>query len=230
MFFAKEILQEQEEPLEEPGIQKQTLWGQRWVEAYHKDIRRHLWRYSFILEHQRRIIHTMRHNILLERTPLSRLREKAAEKYSLLKRQLGEKLLKEVEKEITLFEINKCWAEYLEYIAYVQEGIHLVVIGRQNPLDEFHRLAILAFDEMMEKMDQEIVRIFLGNAITQEGINLDQEDFQSPSTTWTYLMNDSPDQFNNLAAVLKGVSTVISRPLFTVRSFLKCKGYLNEES
>jgi preprotein translocase subunit SecA len=55
---------------------------------------------------------------------------------------VGEKVLWKVEKQITLFYINKCWAEYLDHIADIWEGLHLAVIGKKDPLYEFLKSAI----------------------------------------------------------------------------------------
>ena len=36
-------------------------------------------------------------------------------------------------------------ADHLAYLADIRESIHLRALGRQNPLDEFHRMAVDAF-------------------------------------------------------------------------------------
>ena len=44
-----------------------------------------------------------------------------------------------------LFHLDRGWADHLAYLADIRESIHLRALGRQNPLDEFHRLAVDAF-------------------------------------------------------------------------------------
>ncbi|MDI6704824.1 MAG: hypothetical protein QME73_00990 [Bacillota bacterium] len=188
------------------------------MEGYNSDIRRQLWKYSFIIEQQRRIIHNKRRDILLDNVPMELLSTGSAERYSSLHSQVGEEILRKVEKQITLYYINKCWAEYLDYMAYVRESIHLVVIGKKSPLDEFHRIAIEAFDNMLERIDAEIVGKFNTVEIKEEGIDTDKEGLRVPSSTWTYLINDSPDQFSSLPLLVKAATDAISGPLFTIQS------------
>ncbi len=131
------------------------------------------------------------------------------------------KALQKAEKQLTLYHINRCWADYLDYISYVREGIHLVVIGRQNPLDEFHRLAASAFQEMLERIDKEIVKSFMTVEIGKDGIDMQKEGLSGPSSTWTYLINENPDQFSRLPFLIKAAETAIQGPLFTVQSLIK---------
>jgi preprotein translocase subunit SecA len=211
----------QENPVNDPIIRRELVRGQRIIEGYNSDLRKQLWKYSFIIEQQRRIIHQRRQDILLDKVPPKFLAREAPERYSALAGRVGEKVLREVEKQITLYYLNKCWTEYLDNIAYERESIHLVVFGGKNPLDEFHKIAIETFAKMLDRIDSEIVRTFNVADINENGIELDKEGLKGPSSTWTYLINDSPDQFSNLQLWLKAAATAISRPLFTVRSICR---------
>jgi preprotein translocase subunit SecA len=50
---------------------------------------------------------------------------------------------------------------------------------------------------------------------------MEKEGLMGPSSTWTYLINDSPDQFSNLPHMMKAASAMITGPLFTIRSIYK---------
>lgn len=191
------------------------------MEGYNSDIRRQLWKYSFIIEQQRRIIHSKRQDILTDKVPMELLSTKTSERYLTLCSRVGEKVLRKVEKQITLYYINKCWAEYLDHIADIREGLHLVVIGKKDPLDEFLKSAIEAFDEMVDRIDGEIIRTFNVVEINEDGIDMDKEGLKGPSLTWTYLINDNPDQFSNFKLWFKVAATAISKPLFTVQSIYR---------
>ncbi|MGE5633434.1 MAG: accessory Sec system translocase SecA2 [Caulobacteraceae bacterium] len=207
-----------EEPAEDAFVRQAIQRGQRIIEGYNYDIRKQLGKYAFLIEQQRRIIHNMRQGILKDNTPLRLLSERAAERYYSLCNMLGKDKVKEVEKQITLFYINKCWSEYLDYISYVREGIHLVCIGKKDPLHEFCKIAVEAFDEMLDKIDSEVLRTFNQAEITGAGIDMGREGLEVPSSTWTYLINDSPEQFSNLSFLIKAASNFIDKPLFTLRS------------
>ncbi len=122
------------------------------------------------------------------------LAAKASERYFPFLSQVGEDVLHKVEKQLNLYYINKCWADYLDHIAYIRESIHLVALGRKNPLTEFTRNAIEAFDNMLDIIDSEIISTFYSIGINENGIELENEVIKVPSTTWIYLLNDSPDR------------------------------------
>ncbi len=215
------LCERQDKPLENQIIRREIEKGRRTVEGYNSDIRRQLWKYSFIIEEQRRIIHNKRQDILKDKAQMQLLSRCAEERYNSLLEKFGEEALQKAEKSITLYYINKCWADYLDYISYIRESIHLVVIGKKDPLDEFHRSAIEAFESMKENMENEIVSKFNTVEITEKGIEIDKEGLRGPSSAWTYLINDSPDQFSRLPYLTKTVTNFINGPLFTVQSVFK---------
>lgn len=195
--------------LEDARIGHAVEKGQKAVEGYNSDIRMQLWKYSYIVEQQRRIIHKKRQDILMDNVQLDLLEAAASERYSSLCSQLGSEAVRKAEKQLTLNNINKLWTEHLDYVSYVKEGIHLVVIGNKDPLTEFNKLAIQAFDEMLEKLDKEIIRTFYKVTINEQGVDMPTAGLKGPSSTWTYLMNDSPDLFTKLPLLGRGISHFI---------------------
>lgn len=214
----KEIPLRQEEPVDNKVIRSKVESGQRIVQGYNYDVRKQLWKYSFLIEQQRRIIYKKREDILMDKVTLNLFSTKCPEKYFSLLNKVGEDVLKKVEKKITLYHINKCWAEYLDYISYIREGIHLVVIAKKNPLDEFHKIVIEAFDDMMKTIDSRIIDTISTVEIKKDGIDMDKEGLKGPSSTWTYLVNEDPDQFSNMAFLIKATSSFINGTLFSAKS------------
>jgi len=212
---------QQDGPVDDPVVRRELTRGQRVVEGYNYDVRKQLWKYSFIIEQQRRIIHRKRQDILMDRIPLELLSTKASERYITLCSRVGTKVLWKVEKQITLFYISKCWAEYLDHIADIREGLHLVGIVKKDPLEAFLKSAIDAFDELVDRIDSEIIRTFNVVEINEDGIDLDKEGLRGPSSTWTYLIDDNPDQFSNFQLWFKAIATGIGKPLFTLKSMYK---------
>ncbi|ABR49898.1 SecA DEAD domain protein [Alkaliphilus metalliredigens QYMF] len=203
--------QKQSESLDNTMINRKINSGQRIVEGYNSDIRKQLWEYSYVIEEQRRIIHQKRHEILVDREPLSLLSNKCPVLYDRYLDLVGKDVLYKVEKQITLFHINKCWAEYLEYVSYIREGIHLVVIGKENPLHRFQSITIEAFNDMLDNIEKDIIETFIKANVTKDGVDIEKEKLKGPSSTWTYLISDSPNQFSRLPFIVKGV-------LFSLRS------------
>lgn len=115
---AEHYPERREKPVADCRLQAAVAQGQRLVEGYNSDGRVQLWKYGFIIEQQRRIIHNRRLDVLMDRIPLKLLESKAPERYAGLRSQVGGQVLKTAEKQLVLYYIGKCWAEYLDYIAY----------------------------------------------------------------------------------------------------------------
>ena len=195
--------------------------GQRIVEGYNSDMRVQQWKYSFILEQQRRIIHKWRQDVLTDGLVPELLSRKSSNRYADIEHRYGKELLQKVEKQLTLHFINKHWANYLDYISYIKESIHLMVIGKLNPLHEFNKQAVQAFEELLINIEEDIVKTFESAVISSDGINMEKEGLKAPSSTWTYLINENPNQFSNIQFLMKAVSNAVKGPLFRISSLYK---------
>ncbi len=182
----------QENFIAEPALNRQLLSVQRIIAAQNYEIRKSLWKYSWIVEQQRRVIHERRRNVLLDHTEPWLFRTALPERYTRLSDIYGETVLQQAEKYVTLYHIDNLWADFLEEIAQVREGIHLVSLSGRNPLDEFHRLVTAACFDLQQQIDAQIIATLRGIEITDAGIDLEKEGLRGPSATWTYLVNDAP--------------------------------------
>ncbi len=183
----------QDEPIDDPAVARVIGRAQRTIEEQTFEIRRTLWRYASFIEHQRQAVQRRRQAILKDEVPLDLLTTHAKERYDeLLAAGVCHEVLRRVEKQITLFGIDACWADYLTRVADIRENIHLVVLANQSPLDEFHKRVGREYAEMLERIDHQIIRTFRSAEITASGIDLDKEGLRGPSSTWTYLINDNP--------------------------------------
>jgi preprotein translocase subunit SecA len=182
----------QDGPLDDPAVAGAVARAQATIEAQTFEIRRTLWRYASFVEHQRKTMHERRQAILRDRLPLSLLAARAGDRYAELRSTLGEDVLRNVEKRITLFHIDRCWAEYLARVADIRENIHLVVLANRDPLDEFHKMVGREFADLLARIDDAVVATFQSAEITRRGIDLEKEGLRGPASTWTYLINDNP--------------------------------------
>lgn len=198
--------QNQEEPVRDPIVSRNITRGIKMIEGYHEDIRKQLWEYAAITEDLRRIIHARREKILKNEVMADLLAARVPERYQLMRERVGEKALQLAEKQLTLHCIDKCWANYLEHISYIRESIHLVALGKKNPLTEFYRSAREAYMEMLNEIDSEIIRLFSVVDIDDNGIVSADDVLKVPSATWTYLLNESPDLFTKLGRFLKSTA------------------------
>ncbi|MFC1636596.1 accessory Sec system translocase SecA2, partial [Planctomycetota bacterium] len=185
-------LAKQNEPIDDPVVGREIARAQRIIEGQNFEIRRTLWNYSSVVEEQRKIIHQKRRDILEDGIFKSLLAGQASERFEKLRATVGEEVLRNVEGGITLFHIDRCWADYLAQIDHIREGIHLFSAGGHNPLNEFHRIVADAFQTLMRRIDEEIIKTFNAAEINEEGIDMTREGLVRPTSTWTYLINDNP--------------------------------------
>ncbi|QIN29841.1 accessory Sec system translocase SecA2 [Brevibacterium luteolum] len=92
--------------------------------------------------------------------------------------------------EVVLYQLDRAWTDHLNHLAAVREGIHLRVLGRQNPLDEFNRIAGDTFRSLGTDT-RAAVRQVLDNA-PDDATTLGDLGLRRPSSTWTYLVTDNP--------------------------------------
>ncbi len=180
----------QDEPIEHPAVRREVERLQRIVEGQNYEIRKTLWRYSSLVEEQRRAMRDWRIAALTGEAGLGLCAERLPERHAELRDRFGEEIPREAERAITLGHIDAAWAEHLALIAEIREGIHLVGLGRQDPLYEFTKQVAGAFMKLHQTIEERIVETFAAAKITENGIDLDQAGLRGPSSTWTYLIND----------------------------------------
>jgi preprotein translocase subunit SecA len=72
--------------------------------------------------------------------------------------ELGEPVMREVERQVMLRIIDQRWREHLEEMDYLQEGINLRAMGQKDPLTEWQREGFEMFGAMMKGIAQDFVR------------------------------------------------------------------------
>ncbi len=180
----------QDEPITHSAIRREVERLQRIVEGQNYEIRKTLWRYSSLVEVQRRALYDWRMALLNGEAELELCATRLPERYASLRARLAAETLQQAERAITLYHIDAAWAEHLALITEIREGIHLVELARREPLYEFQKQIAEAFIKLHQTIDERIVETFAGAEITDEGINSEKAGLRRPSSTWTYLIND----------------------------------------
>jgi preprotein translocase subunit SecA len=152
---------------------------------------------------------------------LSVLFEYDPDYYQIAVNSAGIQGVEKAEKQLALYFINLRWAQYLESMEYVRDGIHLTLIGGKNPIDEYHRIAIAAFDEMMQDITDDILASMKRYRITPDGIDMESNGLNGATTTWTYLIDESSNQFSRIPGLIKNVSNQIKGTVFTIRGLFR---------
>ena len=176
------------------------------------------WRYNQLIAQQRAIIVERRTTLLSTATAREELRELAPDRYAELVEELAgsdtgsgsvsgaEDELERICRQIMLFHLDRGWADHLAYLSDIRESIHLRALGRQNPLDEFHRLAVDAFAGLAADAIEASQQTFETANVLVDEPGLDLSKLARPTSTWTYMVHDNPLRDDTLSALsLPGV-------------------------
>ena len=82
----------------------------------------------------------------------------ATNHYELREAEMGEEVMREVERQVMLRIIDQRWREHLEEMDYLKEGINLRAMGQKDPLVEWQREGYEMFGAMMKGIAQDFVR------------------------------------------------------------------------
>lgn len=187
----------QDEPLDKGVLHNKIAHIQRMFMDQNFSIRQELNRYSDLVENQRSILYKYRLAILTGEAPMGPL-----------------------EQRVRLFYIDKLWAEHLAYVSYIRESIHLERLAHLNPINEFHERIIQAFEQIQSNIEEETSRMLIRLGDSNDPSEWERLGLKSPSSTWTYLMNDQYMQKTFLSPVALGPD-ILAALVFIPGSVLK---------
>jgi preprotein translocase subunit SecA len=180
--------------------------AQRVAEGRMLDVHANTWRYNHLIAQQRAIIVERRNTLLSTPAARGELAELAPERYEKLSEDLSEEDLEKICRLIMLYHLDRGWADHLAYLADIRESIHLRALGRQNPLDEFHRLAVDAFASLAADAIEAAQQTFETSPTIEDEPGVDLSKLARPTSTWTYMVHDNPLADETLSALsLPGV-------------------------
>jgi len=167
--------------------------AQKVSEGVQLEIHRNTWRYTRLIEHQRKVLLEYRDELLTTDLAATTLASQAEERWEEVTEAVDdEKVLEEAARQIMLFHLDQRWTEHLAFLADVRETIHLRALAKETPIDEFHRTAIPEFRKIPDEITDRAVETFKTVEITADGIDLATDGLRRPSATWTYMVHDNP--------------------------------------
>ncbi|MEO3747763.1 accessory Sec system translocase SecA2 [Plantactinospora sp. B5E13] len=161
--------------------------AQRIAEGVNHEIHRNTWRYSVVIEQQRKALAERRERLLTTEVAAEMLTDRFPDRA----KEMDEELLSRVGRSIALYHLDRLWAQHLAELSEVREGVHLRALGRLDPLDEFHRSAVPAFNALVPEIETRTVETFEESEFTEDW-EPDESKLVRPSATWTYLVHDNP--------------------------------------
>jgi preprotein translocase subunit SecA len=94
----------------------------------------------------------------------------------------------------------------------MRESIHLVNVAGKTPVDEFNRNVINSFDQLFTDIEEETVKTLERVNITANGVDMEKEGLRAPTSTWTYLINDSPEQLGIMSITRSPLAVAVNWP------------------
>jgi preprotein translocase subunit SecA len=219
------------------GLADEIERAQRVIAGERSELRQTLQSYTSILERQRQVLAERRRRILVS-DPLTRPLSLASDPqtrdhFRQLSSRYGIDATATAEKTITLYHIDRCWAEHLTAIASMRDGVHLTRAAGKNPLHEFQVSTTEAFMAMQDDIESRIESDFLALPLNVDRLDVEWIGIQPPKATWTYSMNEHLDDDWVLELTAQGniglsVGAAILGPLFLcLAAYRKLKTWQN---
>ena len=84
---------------------------------------------------------------------------KAAQKlYAEKEKELGDELIRGVEREVYLQVLDTLWMQHLENMQHLREGIHWRSVGQRDPLVEYRSESQKLFESLQQTLQEEVLR------------------------------------------------------------------------
>jgi preprotein translocase subunit SecA len=112
----------------------------------------------------------------------------AVRHYEAREAELGDEIMRGVERQVMLRIIDARWRDHLKEMDYLQEGINLRALGQKDPLSEWQREGFDMFGQLMETINREYVQYVMHVQVVPQ-----EEQQQMPIAPGTKLNYSAPD-------------------------------------
>ena len=101
--------------------------------------------------------------------------QKITESYDDKERRFGTPMLRQLEKLIMLQTIDSLWKDHLLNMDHLKEGIGLRGYGQKNPLQEYQKEGFEMFEEMIHRIQEDVVQKLFTVEIARESVAQEME-------------------------------------------------------
>ena len=177
------------------GVAKLLDRAQRLAEQERFTTQQNSWKYNELIAYQRKVVLAERDRILHEPGAALDALEVTVQEGSRLAGllcALGREKLARACQSVLLHELDAQWSDHLALLSEQRAAIHLRALGRQNPLDEFRRETIWAFEGFLGHVHAAARETVEALEVTDGHVDLAAAGIRRGSTTWTYVVDENP--------------------------------------
>ncbi len=122
--------------------------------------------------------------------------------YRLKEATVGSEAMRQIEKQLMLQVLDKAWKEHLGAMDYLRQGIHLRGYAQKNPKQEYKREAFELFEQMLNQVKHELVRILSTIELQRkdEAEALERQRREEAAKQQMQFHHDDPDNIPKIAA------------------------------
>lgn len=185
--------------IEDKTLLKEAERVQRISEGDTFDERMNLMKYTMIGEKHRSLTFGRRTALLDGSYNSDQWQNYAPDLYAEAVKKFGEEELQKKQNLILASLLNEFWCDYLDYTAYLREGIHLTQVAGRNPAEEYNIACEEYYDSAADSIPSRMAERL--EALLECG-SLDEYDVPMPTKTYTYLLNDIAEEFKTKPILL----------------------------
>lgn len=109
----------------------------------------------------------------------SLIHEKAHMLYQQKEQEFGEEIMRELERRILLRTVDEKWMDHIDNMDQLKYGIGLRAYGQHDPVVEYKREGFEMFDEMINNIQQDTIKMLLH--IQKENVTVKREQVAKPT-------------------------------------------------
>ncbi len=185
--------------IEDKALLREAERVQRISEGDTFDERVNLLKYTMIGEKHRELTFRRRKSLLDGSYNSAMWSENAPALYEKAVGKFGAEPLRKKENIILAALLNEFWSDYLDYTAYLREGIHLTQIAGRNPAEEYNIACEEYYDAAAESIPERMTEKLEELC---ECSDIEQYKVPMPTRTYTYLLNDTGEEFKTKAVLV----------------------------
>lgn len=181
------------------GVSRLLDRAQRLAEQERFTTQQNSWKYNELIAYQRKVVLAERDRVLHDRAAALEILDSTdstdiagSGRLEELRSILGGVELARACRAVLLFELDALWSDHLALLSEQRAAIHLRALGRQNPLDEFRRETIRAFEGFLDDAHAAALETVEALEIADGRVDLAAAGIRRGSTTWTYVVDENP--------------------------------------